>query len=204
MVSYEDLSKMLVHGAELIKMNEEKLCRLDSNIGDGDHGVGMAKIASIIKDCCEKNNVFSPGKLVGTIGDTISERVGGSSGMLWGTFFSGMSLDLETRRNIEKEYFVKMFLSGFEELIDISGAEIGDKTMMDALIPAYNVFVTSSGSEKEILQEAAKASDEGARKTADYVAKYGRAKNLKERAIGFEDAGAVSAAMMISAWAEAI
>lgn len=204
MVSYEQLRKMLLMGAKEVKRNEENLCKLDSYIGDGDHGVGMAKIAVIIQQCCENCHEPCPGKLMEEIGNNVTTKVGGSSGMLWGTFFGGMSLDKSERETMNREYFIRMFRNGFEDLMETSGAELGDKTMMDAMIPAYKAFEKDKEEEIIILQAAAKAAKDGAEKTAEYVARFGRAKNLKERAVGYKDAGAVSAAMMIGAWAKAL
>ena len=197
MIDKQLLNDMLLNVARVLKDNEKELCVLDSDIGDGDHGVAMSKIARIIEKNCI-DNTDSIKKCLDDIGLDIMSTVGGSSGMLWGSFFTGFSMNAPDKdtESISDEQFKMMFNSAYEEMAIVTQAKVGDKTMMDAMIPAFNVIEESSGSYAVMLSEAAVAAREGANKTKEYVAKYGRAKNLHERAIGLIDAGAISTALV--------
>ena len=196
---------ILLNIAKTFKENEKELCLLDSNIGDGDHGVAMVKIAHILENkCSAADKDISISKLFDDIGFEIINSVGGSSGMLWGTYFAGLGQGAMGFDLVDATLLKRMFASAKKEITQISEAKTGDKTMMDAILPATEAVMSAEGDIADILRAAAAAAGRGADETAHYVAKYGRAKNLKEGSLGFKDAGAVSAAMFFEVFEETL
>ncbi len=178
---------MIIKTAELLHENAADLSKIDSVIGDGDHGITMEKIAKLMKE--KAGQPFdSVSELFEDIGWAATNVQGGSAGPLWGTFIMGMG-------NAPADASVAaIFEAGLKELQTISKAGVGDKTMMDAIIPGVEAM-KQAGSDVEALEAGAVAADRGAEETAQYVAKFGRAKNYGERSIGVKDAGACSAAL---------
>ena len=205
MFQAKNMKVMLLSVAASLRANSSYLCELDSEIGDGDHGIAMLKISSIIEDiCAEENDDISIAILLGSTGEKIMANVGGSSGMLWGEYFTSMGKSAEKSDNIDDIAFKNMFIDALDGLEAISGAGEGDKTMMDTLIPATKAINECDGDIKQALSAAVEAGRVGAEKTVNYLAKFGRAKNLKERAIGHKDAGAVSALLILEAFHESL
>ena len=191
MISQTQWKKMLSASAEILCENSTELCHIDSQIGDGDHGVTIKKIAELILREIQVD-YDSAASLLETVGFGVTNIQGGSAGPLWGTFFMGMSGVLESNPDAS---FSQIIAGGLSELQTISTAKVGDKTMMDAIYPAVEAAQTASN-DSEALEKAAQAAHLGAEKTSEYVAKFGRAKNYGERSLGVRDAGACSIALL--------
>lgn len=172
--------------ADLLLEKAEELCQIDAVIGDGDHGLTIAKIANLMKEKAGME-YHSKKAFFDELGWDAINVQGGSAGPLFGTFLSGMQYADEDAS------FAETMEAGFEELQTISQATVGEKTMMDALIPAIEAMKDAT-SDKDAVIEGAKAAALGAEYTAECVAKYGRAKNYGERSLGVKDAGACSIA----------
>lgn len=128
---------------------------------------------------------------------------GGSAGPLYGALISGLGVLLEEDENeLDEGGLRRMFAGILQELGDITTAKVGDKTMMDALIPAVEAAQSAEGDIRAILTAAADAAQAGAKASEDFVAKFGRARSYKEQTIGTPDAGAVSASLFIRGLAE--
>lgn len=95
-----------------------------------------------------------------------------------------------------------MFAASLEEMNDVSGAKVGDKTMMDTFIPAVEAIAASDSDIKGMFKEAAAAADQGCEDTKNYISKFGRAKSYKEKTLGFKDAGAVSMNLLFQGFAK--
>lgn len=197
--------RMLDRVAELFIENREYLCRLDGETGDGDHGIAIEQIGRCIKERVHKEREHDSIK---NINDDLSMDLmdvnGGSAGPLYGTIFEGMAQGVEENEELSKDEIREMFISAKEEFQSISSADIGDKTMVDALYPAVSTIEKSRGTLEEIFKEAAKAALEGSEKTKDMIAKFGRAKNIGERSVGHIDPGAASMALFFRGMAEGI
>lgn len=116
---------------------------------------------------------------------------GGSAVPLWNTWLDGMQEGAPEEEEMNVEQLKAMFVRAFEELVDMSGAKVGDKTMMDALIPATEAISAYDGdSEEELFSIAAKAAEEGAENSKNFPSKFGRAKSYGDKTIGTPDAGA--------------
>jgi len=186
--------KMLRCVAERLHENKLYLSEIDSKFGDGDHGVTMNKIADVIESTCDlwlSNDWTIAGYFV-ELGDRITNISGGSAGPLYGTFFSGLALEEENQSVCDASYIKRMLNHGLEELQTITNAKVGDKTMMDTLIPAITAATSSPDDIKILLHNARDAAIEGAKASEHFISRFGRAKSYKEATIGTPDAGAVS------------
>jgi dihydroxyacetone kinase-like protein len=184
---------MLLSCVDLLKSNTKYLCELDSIAGDGDHGVTMGRIAS-----CIENRIYNheENDFIKKINEDLSMDLmnvnGGSAGPLYGTIFEGMGEGIEEKESLSTQEVKNMFKESKEAFKIISKAKLGDKTLVDAFYPAVDAIVNSQGGLVEIIEAGAKAAEEGAENTKNYIAKFGRAKNVGDRSIGHKDPGAVS------------
>jgi dihydroxyacetone kinase-like protein len=132
---------------------------------------------------------------------------GGSTGPLWGSLFVGMSTGVGEADSLDCGAVADAFEAGLAKIQKQSKAQVGDKTMMDALIPAVGAIRTAadaSASINDAMSAAAQAAAEGAEATAGMQAKFGRARNLGERVIGHIDPGATSMSLLFKAFSEAL
>jgi dihydroxyacetone kinase phosphoprotein-dependent L subunit len=189
----EDAKQMIALIADKILESKPLLTELDSHIGDGDHGIGMAGGMQKAKDAVLKaensGNVYGVFERAGRAMLTM----GGASGVLFGSFFMAGARGKEARAELSPEDLAAMFEGGLQAVKERGGAAPGDKTMVDALEPAVEAMKRHSDCGfVPMLKAAAEAAFEGAEATKNYTAKFGRAKSLMERALGFRDPGAVS------------
>ena len=184
---------MLGETGQLLQNKSDELSELDSRFGDGDHGVTIKKIAVVIEEHTRQwQNAFAKPFLT-ELSNAVMGVSGGAAAPLWGTFLGGLALPLEDgTTEIGPSLLKLMFSSALKEMQDITNARIGDKTLMDALIPAVESAESAPDALEDILQAAAEAAEKGAAGTADFIARFGRAKNYRERTLGTPDPGAVS------------
>lgn len=182
--------------------NKDYLSQIDSRFGDGDHGITIGKIASLMEKSIEGWEDDDMETFIEDLGDNTMEIGGGSAGPLYGTMIGGLSGPLEGNRPIDAKILKEMFTECLSAMEDITTAGIGDKTMMDALIPAVEAVQKTNGTVKDILEAAAKAAESGAKDSEKYVSKFGRARSYKEQTIGTPDAGAVSTSIFIRGLAD--
>ncbi|QZY54414.1 dihydroxyacetone kinase subunit DhaL [Crassaminicella profunda] len=200
-----DWKNGLKSSAKILKENNEMLSELDSVTGDGDHGVTIHKIAEVIETAVEKwENDILLKNFFDDLGWKIMGVSGGSAGPLWGTIFTGLADGLEDEQEVDKDILKKIFSSSMDALKGISNAKVGDKTMMDAFIPAVEEIKNSNKNMQEMLKDAAKVAKEGAENTVNFIAKFGRAKNLKEKSLGHKDPGAVSISLFFEGFVKGI
>jgi len=190
----DDFKLRLVEAADALIGKYDYLSEIDARYGDGDHGVTIKKIAELIKRECSEWGDASFGNFLEKMSHGIMGISGGAAGPLWGTLFGGFGLSLGNKHELTSSDIVKMFSDGLSELQDITAAKVGDKTMMDVLIPVVEAVkqMENNCPFGEIFKEAASAAEKGCKATEGYAAKFGRAKNYKEQTIGTPDAGAVS------------
>ncbi len=189
--------------AALWRQNLDRLSEIDSRYGDGDHGVTIGKIAKVIEEMTAAPHDESLKQFIVDLGSAIQDVPGGSASPLYGTFVEGLGGAVhEDAHTIDPETLKAMFQSGLSELAGITKAGVGDKTMLDAIIPAVKAAGDAPPEIGEILAAAAKAAAEGARATERFVAKFGRAKSYGDRTLGTPDVGAVSAALFFQGWHE--
>lgn len=171
---------------------EAELTEIDAKFGDADHGFTMAKVCNAIIAAIEE----SDGGIQTMLDDAAMAVMainGGSAVPLWNTWLDGMQEGAPEEEEIDVAGIKEIFAKAFEELDEMSGAKVGDKTMMDALIPASEAIAAYEGdSEAELFTLAAAAAAAGAENSKNFPSKYGRAKSYGTKTIGTPDAGAMS------------
>ena len=192
----ETFSAMLKYTEDLWLKNVDRLSDIDSRFGDGDHGITIGKIARAINECLENWGDESIREIIVCLSEKILGISGGSAGPLYGTLFGGLALPLSDEKEIDAELLKKMLQGCYDEMTSISKARVGDKTMMDALIPAVEAAVASTGDIPDILSAAAKAAAQGAAATENFASKFGRARSYGDKTIGTPDAGAISTSLL--------
>lgn len=198
-------SAMLNSAAELLDKNADYLSEIDSRFGDGDHGVTIGKIAKLIASRTADWQDDSIKDFLDDLGMAIMEVKGGSAGPLYGTLIGGLGVELEDDENeLDADGVKRMFSGALSEMQEITTAKVGDKTMMDALIPAVEAAQTADGDAKAVLDAAAAAAQAGAKASEGFISRFGRARSYKEQTIGTPDAGAVSTFLFIAGLAQGI
>jgi dihydroxyacetone kinase-like protein len=199
----ELLQKMLAAATAAIELNIAHLNKLDSATGDGDHGTSIVKaIRAAFKSVTEAPEGQSLKEVLHNAGWAVMGEDCGSTSSLIGAFFMGMS-DEAGNDELDDAAAITLFSAGLAGVSKQTKAKVGDKTLMDALIPAVEAM-QSVGDLKTALDSASSAATQGAESTKTYVAKFGRAKNLGERSVGHIDAGATSIALIFDAFAKSL
>ncbi len=195
------LTTMLLGAFERLQEQSAALSELDRAIGDGDHGTTISRAAGRIHLHLTANNDVprTIGDVLQDVGSVFLDVDGGATGPLFGSFFSGMAKAAGSRRSIDSGVLPSLFEGGLEALRGLTRAVPGDKTLMDALVPAVDAVVASAGRGESLAAQfaaAASAAEAGALATRDFRARHGRAKHLGDRVVGHEDPGARSIAIL--------
>jgi len=205
--TFDQFVSMLRSAAAQVRANHEMLSRLDSFGGDGDHGTTMLRAMTCLEkaiDACTEKRLHS---LLHEVGWAIMGVDGGATGPLLGTFFMSMAEAAGDREALDAKALVLLFEAGLAGVQRQSKAKVGDKTMMDALVPAVRAIHLSAGAGNAlavVLKDAAVAAEAGAVSTRDMQARFGRARNLGPRSIGNPDAGATSIALIFKGFYEGL
>jgi phosphoenolpyruvate---glycerone phosphotransferase subunit DhaL len=191
----------------VINANKAWLSEIDGAIGDGDHGINMSKGFTAAG---QRLAAAPPKDLTGALaalGETLVEGVGGSMGPLYGNFFLAVSEALGARATVDAPAVSAMLDAGLAAIQEIGGAKVGDKTLLDALVPARDAFAGAIQAGKPFraaLEEMAAAAEKGRDATKGMVARVGRASRLGERSRGVLDAGATSCALILATMAKSL
>ncbi|HEY6688769.1 MAG TPA: DAK2 domain-containing protein, partial [Propionibacteriaceae bacterium] len=185
----------------VVEENKDYLGRIDAIAGDGDHGIGMSRGS---KAAAEAANKAEGGveTVLSAAGHAFSDKAGGTSGILWGLLLEGVGKGLGNTEAVTAERLAGAVQSSAQHLKAFSKAELGDKTMLDALFPFVDTLVgqvDAGVSISEAWRSAAEACRTAAEATASLVPKIGRARPLAERSVGTPDPGAVSLALIVTA-----
>lgn len=198
-VSTDDLVAWVRAFRDAVHAHKDELTRLDSEIGDADHGSNMARGLDAVVAKLDPAPA-SPSDLFKTVGMTLVSSVGGASGPLYGTLFLRMGPTLGVETEVDAATLGAALRAGVEGVVARGKAELGDKTMIDALSPALDAWDTAAA---EGLAEAARAAADAAARGRDatepLVARKGRASYLGERSAGHLDPGATSATLLLEA-----
>lgn len=203
----DEITAMLSAAVAKIRENESMLSQLDAATGDGDHGSAMGKAVAAIEKGVDGWDGQSLKDLMHAVGWGTMCIDGGSTGPLLGSLLMGMKAGVGEAETLDVGALAAMFEAGLVKLQTQSKARVGDKTMMDALIPAVGalrVAADASASIPEAMAQAADAAAKGAEATSDMQAKFGRARNLGDRVIGHVDPGATSMSLIFKAFSEAL
>lgn len=188
-----------------IQQNKDYLGMVDGEIGDGDHGVNMNKGFSMAGERIEDQHGFSDASKI--IAEALMDDIGGSMGPLYGSFFKALWRHSRNLETIDARQYLEMLKAATTAVMDIGGAKVGDKTLVDTLAPACAAFeqALASGSNFDVaLNESVKAAETGKNSTKEMIAKIGRSARLGERSRGVLDAGAVSCFIIIESMHTAI
>ena len=202
-----ELGRWLRTFADEVTDHADELTRLDSEIGDADHGSNMRRGMNAVVGKLDAAPDAAPAALLKSAGMTLVSTVGGASGPLYGTFFLRMGTSAGDRAEFDGAAFAAALRAGLEGVVTRGKAQLGDKTMVDALTPAVDALdaaLADGASLKDALRAAATAAREGADATVPLVARKGRASYLGERSAGHRDPGATSTTLLLEAAAESL
>ena len=203
MVTRDQIVRWLESIATLMVDNKRYLTELDAAIGDADHGInmdrGFKKVMTQLPSVAD-NDI---GSILKTTGMALISSVGGAGGPLYGTLFMRAGMVSSGKHELNEQDLLELLESAVDGVIQRGKAQLGDKTMVDALVPAveaYKQFVEAGGNDTlEGLQQAVAAAEQGMKDTIPLVARKGRASYLGERSAGHQDPGATSSYMILKA-----
>lgn len=206
-ISLETLVAWLHSYAEEVHEKAAWLTELDSAIGDADHGTNMERGTAALLAALDKTAPADVAALFKAVGMAVVSKVGGASGSLYGTLFLDMAKNAPASPTLSVVELTTSLRAGIAGVIGRGRAEVGDKTMIDALQPAVDALTASlesGASASRALADAADAAEQGRDATLSLVARKGRASYLGERSADHLDPGAASAALLVRALASAV
>lgn len=192
---------------QVLHDNRQYLIDLDSPVGDADHGINMDRGFTAVLAKLGTVEAQDAGAILKMVASTLISTVGGASGPLYGTAFLRASMALTGKQTVSLDDAVVALGAAVQGIRDRGKATTGEKTMLDALVPAYEALTRAASeglSLPEALALAAASAEAGAEATIPMLATKGRASYLGERSIGHQDAGATSSALMLRAVADTI
>jgi phosphoenolpyruvate---glycerone phosphotransferase subunit DhaL len=185
--------------ADRIVENRAYLSEIDGKIGDGDHGVNMAKGFGMAAERLKGQDV-TLGQSFEVLGTVLMDEIGGSMGPLYGVMFTEFAEKLDGNEDVDPKTFSAMLHAGLEGIQSIGSAKVGDKTLLDALVPAIEAFdgaIAAGEFFGSALDKLVAAAETGRDSTLNLVAKIGRSARLGDRSLGVLDAGATSCAIIL-------
>ncbi|MGW2304494.1 dihydroxyacetone kinase subunit DhaL [Streptomyces sp. NPDC001809] len=186
------LVRWLATVAESVDREADRLTELDSAIGDADHGANLRRGFAAVTTALHEDPPTTPGGALTAAGRQLISTVGGASGPLYGTLLRRTGKTLGDDPRVTREQLAEALGTGVAAVSQLGGAQVGDKTMLDALTPAVDGLRDSFGA-------ARTAAEEGALATVPLRARKGRASYLGERSVGHQDPGATSSALLFAA-----
>ncbi|MEV5334002.1 dihydroxyacetone kinase subunit DhaL [Streptomyces werraensis] len=182
--------------AASVDSEAERLTALDSEIGDADHGSNLQRGFRAVRDALDKEPPATPGAVLTQAGRLLVSTVGGASGPLYGTLLRRAGKTLGEAAEVDRQQLAEALRAGVDAVMKLGGAAPGDKTMIDALLPAVDALGESFAAARDAARDGAVA-------TTPMLARKGRASYLGDRSIGHQDPGATSAALLVAALLEA-
>jgi len=204
-VDGERLVAMFRAAAAQIRASVDALGRYDSVGGDGDHGTTMARAMGNMEKAIESSRKADLQTLLNNIAWAVMGTDGGATGPLFGSFFMGMAPVAAKKKTLDAKALAAMFEGGLASIQKSSKAKQGDKTMLDALIPAVQSMRAAADAGTDVigsLRKGAEAAAQGAEATKAIAARIGRARNIGEKSIGSPDPGAVSVSLIFKGFVE--
>ena len=201
------LARWIREFARVVAANKDLLTRLDSAIGDADHGANMDRGMTAVVAALDGGMPPSTAALLKQVGMTLVSTVGGASGPLYGTLFLRMASTAGDVDALDGPAFATAMRAGVDGVVQRGKAQAGDKTMFDALAPAVDALdeaLAGGARLDEALRMATDAAETGRDATTAMLARKGRASYLGERSVGHQDPGATSAALLVAAAATAL
>jgi dihydroxyacetone kinase-like protein len=193
-----------------VALHEQRdyLTQLDAAIGDADHGTNMDRgFTSVVAKLEELDGSTPPGKTLVLAGSTLVSTVGGASGPLWGTALRRAGRSMGDDETFDGAALALAFEAALDGIVELGAAQLGDKTMVDALEPAVRVLrerVDGGDTVEQAVAAAREAAEQGMQATVPLQASKGRASYLGERSIGHQDPGATSTVFILRALEQAV
>ncbi|MCX7594356.1 MAG: dihydroxyacetone kinase subunit DhaL [Fischerella sp.] len=207
MVIKKQILQWLQRFAALVEENKDYLTELDAAIGDADHGInmerGFKKVMTQLPSVADRDI----SNILKSVSMALISTVGGASGPLYGTFFLRASTAVAGKQELNDQDMLAMLQAGLDGVINRGKAQLGDKTMVDALSPAVAAFeqaIAKGESMQAAMQQAVSAAEKGMQDTTPMLAKKGRASYLGDRSVGHQDPGATSTYLMLKSLLETI
>lgn len=197
-LSLEQVKDLFVFISSHMIESKDMLTHADQAIGDGDHGIGMARGFEAVAEKLDSGDFSSVADIFRSVGFTLLASIGGASGAIFGSFFIGASNGLKDCSELDSPAFARCLQAGLE-MVKIRGkAKVGDKTMVDALEPAAQAAqANKEKSLDEITLLTSQAAESGKENTKNLIATTGKAKTLGERSLGHPDPGAISMSLIL-------
>ena len=200
-ITLSDVERTLKSMAATALRNEKYFCELDAAAGDADFGISLAAGFNAIQNDWEQVDRSSIGAMLLKASMLITSNTGGCSGPIWGTAFMRAGALSRDKTSLTLEEIDAMLSAAIEGIQKRGGAELGDKTLLDALAPVRDVvnsYIGKDAPEGEVLKEATRAANAAIEGTRDWVAKRGRQSFTGERSSGTPDPGIVAVATMLN------
>jgi dihydroxyacetone kinase-like protein len=199
-VTKKHILRWLKASARVMASNQEYLTQLDSEIGDADHGINMNRGFGVVLNQLPALNDKDIGTILKKTGMALISSVGGASGPLYGTFFTRMGSVVSDKDELGSQDIYDMLKAGMDGIVQRGRAKAGDKTMVDAWIPALDALKVAIDEDQSTLSSirmAVAAAENGMKDTIPLQAKKGRASYLGARSIGHQDPGATSSYLLL-------
>jgi dihydroxyacetone kinase-like protein len=204
MVTRDQILEWIEATAEVLEENKKYLTQLDADIGDADHGINMNRGFKKVMTQLPSVEDSDIGNILKTTGMALISSVGGAGGPLYGTLFMRAGMAVSGKQELTNEDLAAVLNQAVDGVVQRGKANLGDKTMVDALTPAAEAFDKAIQAEENIdtvdaLEKAVEAAEQGMKDTIPMVAKKGRASYLGERSAGHQDPGATSSYLILKA-----
>lgn len=205
-VTVSQAAAALAAACDAVVAAKDTLTKADQAIGDGDHGLGMARGFGAAAAALRGGEFGSVGEVFSAAGTAVLETSGGASGAIFGTMLRAPKKELPGD-TLDGAGLASALAAGAQKVKDRGKADVGQKTMLDALVPAAEAATAAAdggASLSAVARAAAEAAATGRDATTDMVAKFGKAKSLGERSLGHPDPGAMSVTILLTALADAL
>ncbi len=199
-ITRENILEWLTAYAQVVAENSSYLTQLDSAIGDADHGINMNRGFQAVLRKLASAGDQDIGAILKMVGMTLLSTVGGAGGPLYGTLFIQAANATAGKMELSQAEWTAALEAGVNGVIQRGKAAPGDKTMVDALLPAVRALKTASAENQPLadaLRQSAQAAEQGMQATIPLVARKGRASYLGERSAGHQDPGATSSFLLV-------
>lgn len=198
-LTVEQLQQALIQASQVIIANEPLLTQIDSSIGDGDHGTGMRDGFSVLQETLKTTKYPDIFALMRDAGIALVKTMGGASGVIFGTMFIAGHEGVRDRTQMDARELVEFFRAGAASIAKRGRTSPGDKTMLDALLPAVDAMEQACAQTQDVVQVLAAAYQgalDGVEATKNMLSRKGRSKNFREKTLGIPDPGAVSVSLI--------
>jgi phosphoenolpyruvate---glycerone phosphotransferase subunit DhaL len=206
-VTKQHVVQWLEHTAVVLNDNKDELSRLDSPIGDADHGINMSRGFKAVLGKLPSVADKDIGNILKATGMALISSVGGASGPLYGTFFLRSGAASMSKEELNTEDLLQLFFDGVDGIVQRGRPQLGDKTMFDTWAPALEALQAACVNGDDVvaaLRSAVTAAEQGMKNTIPLQARKGRASYLGERSIGHQDPGATSSYLIFKALLETL